>query len=71
MGPRAAVQGGVVAAMPGGSWLGALCSGIITDWLGRKNAILTGACLWLVGSAIMAAAQNLRKPSHSSSHNPC
>ena len=60
-GPRPAVQGGVVAAMPGGSWLGALISGFLSDILGRKLAIVVGGCIWIVGSIISAAAQNLRK----------
>ncbi|MCJ1442192.1 MAG: hypothetical protein MMC23_002685 [Stictis urceolatum] len=58
-GPRPAVQGGVVAAMPGGSWLGALISGFLSDILGRKLAIVVGGCIWIVGSIISAAAQNL------------
>jgi MFS family permease len=32
--------------MAGGSWLGALASGFITDILGRKKAIMTGAVIW-------------------------
>ncbi|CAD6506180.1 BgTH12-07110 [Blumeria graminis f. sp. triticale] len=42
-GPRASVQGGITAAMPGGSWMGAILSGFISDRLGRKKAIETGA----------------------------
>jgi len=59
IGPHPSVQGGVVAAMPAGSWLGALVSGYITDKIGRKKSVLVGACIWLLGSAIMAASQNL------------
>lgn len=39
-------QGGVTAAMPGGSWLGALISGFISDRLGRKYAIMVGCVIW-------------------------
>ena len=39
-------QGGVTAAMSAGSWLGSLISGIITDRLGRKTAIMIGAIIW-------------------------
>jgi MFS family permease len=36
LGPRADVQGGITASMAGGSWLAALCSGYLSDRLGRK-----------------------------------
>lgn len=35
-GPRSLVQGGITASMAGGSWLGALISGILSDRIGRK-----------------------------------
>jgi MFS family permease len=38
--------GGITAAMPGGSWLGALVSGFISDILGRKRAIQVGSIIW-------------------------
>ena len=47
-GPDADVQGGITASMAGGSWLGALCSGFISDILGRKTAIQVGAIIWYV-----------------------
>jgi len=47
-GPRASVQGGITAAMPAGSWLGALVSGFISDKLGRKKAIMIGSVFWCV-----------------------
>jgi MFS family permease len=45
-GPKADVQGGITAAMPGGSWLGALLSGYLSDRLGRKTSIQVGALIW-------------------------
>ncbi|KAF7503485.1 hypothetical protein GJ744_003714 [Endocarpon pusillum] len=58
-GPRADVQGGITASMPGGSWLGALVSGFLSDILGRKRAIMAGAVIWVIGSIIVSASQNI------------
>lgn len=53
------VQGGITAAMPGGSFLGALVSGYLTDKLGRKKAIQIGCAIWIIGSIISSASQNI------------
>jgi MFS family permease len=45
-GPKPSVQGGITASMAGGSWLGALVSGFVSDNLGRKKAIMLGALVW-------------------------
>lgn len=58
-GPRSSVQGGITAAMPGGSFIGALCSGSLTDMLGRKRAIQIGSVIWCVGSIIVCASQDI------------
>ncbi|KAM0722588.1 hypothetical protein Q7P37_002029 [Cladosporium fusiforme] len=58
-GPRSDVQGGIVASMAGGSWLASLCSGFLSDILGRKTAIQVGAVIWVIGSIITAASQNI------------
>jgi hypothetical protein len=42
-GPRPAVQGGITAVIPGGSWVGALLSGFLSNILGRKTSIQVGA----------------------------
>lgn len=47
-GPTSLRQGGITAAMPAGSWLGALVSGFVSDRLGRKYAIMVGCIFWLV-----------------------
>ncbi|KAH4612425.1 hypothetical protein HBI26_150120 [Parastagonospora nodorum] len=58
-GPEASVQGGITAAMPGGSFVGALVSGYLTDKLGRRRAIQIGCAIWIIGSIISCAAQNI------------
>ncbi|KAF7712406.1 MFS-type Sugar/inositol transporter [Penicillium ucsense] len=55
-GPTSSTQGGISAAMPGGSFVGALISGILTDWLGRRLSIQTGSIIWCVGSAIVCSS---------------
>ena len=40
--------GGITASMPGGSWLGALISGYLSDTLGRKKSIQIGSIIWYV-----------------------
>jgi len=52
-------QGGITAAMPGGSFVGALCSGFISDNLGRKYSIQIGAIIWCIGSIISCASQDI------------
>lgn len=47
-GPSSLNQGGITAAMPAGSWLGALISGFISDRLGRKYSIMVGCIIWYV-----------------------
>ena len=45
--------------MPGGSFIGALVSGYLTDKLGRRRAIQIGCAIWVIGSIISCAAQNI------------
>lgn len=58
-GPKSDVQGGITAAMPGGSFCGALTSGFLTDKLGRKRSIQIACIIWCIGSIITCAAQNI------------
>lgn len=52
-------EGGITAAMPGGSWLGALISGYLSDNFGRKKAIQIGCIIWCIGSIVVCASQNI------------
>jgi MFS family permease len=45
--------------MPGGSWVGALASGFVTDWMGRRGAIQSGSVIWCIGSAIVCSSMNI------------
>ena len=45
--------------MPGGSFIGALASGFLSDILGRKKAIQVGAIIWCIGSIIVCASQDI------------
>jgi sugar porter (SP) family MFS transporter len=45
--------------MAGGSWVGALASGYISDKIGRKRAIQFGSIWWIIGSIIVCASQNI------------
>jgi MFS family permease len=53
--PGPGAQGGIVAAMPGGSLVGALLVGTLADKLGRKNTIILSGWIWVIGSIIQAA----------------
>jgi MFS family permease len=68
-GPNSVTQGGITSAMAGGSWIGALCSGFVSDRLGRKYAIMVGCIIWwaalqsliigadFVGSSVQSSVQ--------------
>jgi MFS family permease len=58
-GPTSAMQGGITSSMTAGSWLGALLSGYISDIMGRKKAIMVGCIIWIIGSTIICASQNI------------
>jgi MFS family permease len=45
-GPSSSTQGGITSSMAAGSWVGSLISGFLSDRLGRKPAIQTGAIFW-------------------------
>ena len=57
--PVSYAQGGITAAMPAGSLLGALTSSFIADKYSRKVSLQFSCVLWIIGSILMAASQNV------------
>lgn len=47
-----------MAALPGGCLLGSLLSSCTGDRLGRRDSLALGCVIFIIGSCIMAAAQN-------------
>jgi MFS family permease len=45
--------------MSAGSWAGALVAGYISDWLGRRKALMIASIIWIIGSIITLSAQNV------------
>ncbi|ORY61409.1 MFS sugar transporter-like protein [Pseudomassariella vexata] len=52
-------QGGITASMPAGSLVGSLLSSFIADRWSRKVAIQVSCVIWIIGSIIQCAAQNV------------
>lgn len=58
-GPSGTRQGGITAAMPAGSLVGALCSSFLADRLSRRNAIQIAALVWIIGAIFQAASNGI------------
>ncbi|KAI0259680.1 general substrate transporter [Gloeopeniophorella convolvens] len=54
--PNPTVQGGIVAAMPAGSFGGALLVSYLADLIGRKKTIIISGIVWVIGSILQCAA---------------
>ncbi|KAK3942623.1 general substrate transporter [Diplogelasinospora grovesii] len=52
-------QGGITASMPAGSLVGSLLSSFLADKYSRKTALQISCVLWIIGSILMTAAQNI------------
>ncbi|KAK4133751.1 general substrate transporter [Trichocladium antarcticum] len=57
--PVSYAQGGITASMPAGSLVGSLLSSFVADKYSRKVALQISCVQWIVGSILMAAAQNI------------
>ncbi|KIK51127.1 hypothetical protein GYMLUDRAFT_50748 [Collybiopsis luxurians FD-317 M1] len=56
--PSSSAQGAIVAAMPAGSFVGALAVTQLGDRLGRKRTIMLASLIWVVGSILQCASVN-------------
>ncbi|ODQ83089.1 hypothetical protein BABINDRAFT_31609 [Babjeviella inositovora NRRL Y-12698] len=56
--PSAIAQGGITAAMSGGSFLGSLASAFTSDTLGRRISMTLCSFFWIVGAIIQSSSQN-------------
>ncbi|GAA5939702.1 hypothetical protein JCM1841_002946 [Sporobolomyces salmonicolor] len=57
--PNSTLQGGITAAMPAGSFGGALVNSYISDKLGRKKTIVIGAWCWVLGCIVQSCANTV------------
>ncbi|BGP43160.1 hypothetical protein JCM10449v2_007184 [Rhodotorula kratochvilovae] len=57
--PNSDLQGGITAAMPAGSFGGALLNSWLSDKIGRKKCIILSGYVWCIGCAIQAGAHNV------------
>lgn len=57
--PDAILQGGITASMAGGSLLGSLISSWTSDHFGRRDSLFIACVIWLIGSILMCAVQNV------------
>lgn len=53
------LQGLIVSLLPVGCVVGALAAGPVSDFLGRKPAVIIGGCLAALSGALHTAAVNL------------
>ncbi|GAA6044088.1 hypothetical protein JCM8097_000203 [Rhodosporidiobolus ruineniae] len=58
--PNSDLQGGITAAMPAGSFGGALINSYLADKIGRKRCLILSGWIWVVGCIIQAVSNNVR-----------
>lgn len=57
--PQSYRQGAITASMPAGSLVGSLLSSFLADKYSRKVALQISCVLWIFGSILMTASQNI------------
>ena len=55
--PGSNAQGAIVAAMPAGSFAGALAVTWLADHLGRKWTVILSGWIWVIGCILQCASQ--------------
>lgn len=53
------MQGGITASMAGGSLLGSIFSSWTSDRFGRRDSLSVACVIWVTGSILMCAVQNI------------
>lgn len=57
--PQGVVQGGIGSALAGGSVIGAIMAGPVSDRIGRRDSIAFGCAWWLLGTAIQVGCNGI------------
>lgn len=57
--PQGTTQGGIGAALAGGSVIGAIMAGPVSNRIGRRDAIFFACLWWLCGTAVQAATNGV------------
>ena len=57
--PQGIVQGGIGAALAGGSIIGALMAGPISNKIGRRDSIFFACLWWLFGTALQTSCNGI------------
>lgn len=57
--PHGITQGGIGAALAGGSVIGAIMAGPISDKIGRRDAIFFACLWWLLGTSLQAGCNGI------------
>ncbi|MDI1487328.1 MAG: hypothetical protein OHK93_006597 [Ramalina farinacea] len=57
--PHGIVQGGIGAALAGGSVIGAIMAGPVSNYVGRRDAIFFACLWWLLGTALQTSCNGI------------
>lgn len=57
--PSSTLQGGITSSMAAGSLVGSIIAGPVCDRIGRKTTIQFACVLWIIGSILCCAAQDV------------